>query len=284
MRVVWARSAGRGAVCWTGRGLLVGARAAGRGASLSHFWRATHALETRERQLQPHSHTPLSAYVAHHTTPHPCAVRAHLSYLLLSSVCSMADVAAAAAAAPAAAGMSRAEKLAAKKQAAELEAEQRALAEQLAALNVGGLASTLEQSLDKHLQQEHDAVAFEAVKKEYDPNFKAEDLRYDDEDMLDAEFWEHGVTAPDADDLKKAIEAVPAGAERLKDIAALRAQHEKDWITAYRQLELKFIKRAIFANDLKRVFAKKRQEVRSHTARGPHRPLSPCSLLLFVSS
>jgi len=146
--------------------------------------------------------------------------------------------------------LTRTELLAAKKKAQELAEQQRALEAQMAALAVGGaLASTMERSLGAALEKEHDAAAFERVKEVYD-DIKESDLRYDDEDIIDTDFWDHGIAEPQE----------PGDGEKKWK------KHAAAWEAAYRELEVKFIKRAIFAHDLKRVYAKKRAELKAAMA------------------
>ena len=164
----------------------------------------------------------------------------------------------ASAAAAAAAPPSRAEILAAKKRTQELQAQQRALEEQMNALSVGSggvaLMSTLDASLGRDLEKVGDLDTLVQVKSAMN-HLENVEIDYDEEDMLDVDFWEHGVVPPPpiaADvDPKKLMK------EALRTSCA-------EWETAFRQLEIKFIKRAIYAHDLKQLYASKRAQV-SHT-------------------
>jgi hypothetical protein len=114
-------------------------------------------------------------------------------------------------------------------------------------LSVGGAQlSTMERSLGNNLREVHDADAVDEI-LEARPKLPEDKLQYDDEDLIDVDFWEHGVKEPQAPE---------------KDVEKKWKTHAKDWEEAFRALEVKFIKRAIFAHDLKRVYAKKRAELK----------------------
>ena len=135
-------------------------------------------------------------------------------------------------------------------------AEEAALTAQLAALNNDApLQTTLEHSLELNLEAEHVVVKAELRKRKADEQFLA-DLDYDEDDLIDAEFWESGVEEPPELDT-----IVENGKKLKKEDAVLLLQHCKKWIAAFRALDLKFVKRAALAHELKRVYAQKREQV-----------------------
>jgi hypothetical protein len=148
--------------------------------------------------------------------------------------------------------LSRADVLKRKEAAAAAEKEIREAQAKLEALNMGALASTLERSLENNLRAEHDRDALVAVQEMYN-DIKPEDLMYDDADVEDGEdvaFWDHGVSEPE--------EKISAEKPTVKDVTVLL----KQWVVAYRALEIKFLRRAIYAHDLRRVYEKKRQQLK----------------------
>lgn len=158
-----------------------------------------------------------------------------------------------------AASPSRAEILAAKKKSLELQAQHRALEEQMAALSVGNssLTSTLERSLGRDLESVRDADALESVR---DAMNHLDDIDYGEEDLLDMNFWEHGVQDPA--ELPKDLNF-----RKLKEgHAGLLFRRVAEWESAYRLLEAKFIKRALVAHDLRLAYAKKRQALKDALA------------------
>ena len=132
----------------------------------------------------------------------------------------------------------------------ELEEERKMLA-----AASGPMVSTLERSLRGELQREHDEDAVAAIAAAIE-NLSVEELRVDEEDTVDVEFWEHGVVQPDTP-----IDA-DAGKERAKAELRKAVTVIKLQQAAFNELEMKFIKRAIYAHDLKRVYAKKRAQVK----------------------
>ena len=167
----------------------------------------------------------------------------------------------ASASAAAAAPPSRAEILAAKKRTQELQAQQRALEEQMNALSVAGggaaLSSTLDASLGRDLDSVRDADALAEVRAAMD---HLDDLDYDEEDLLDINFWEHDINDP---------EALPEDLDYKKlrkGEAGLLCQRVAEWESAYRLLEAKFIKRALLVHDLCLAYAKKRNALKDAMA------------------
>lgn len=130
------------------------------------------------------------------------------------------------------------------------------LAEQMAALQAHEpLESTMEKSLEARLFEVHAATDLDEFNEAWG------DLKYDDMDLLDLNFWESGVVAPpEVEDLphveKKSNKAVEI-------VAQLHLQLKK-WENAYHELDLAFGKRALLAYELKIVYKKQREKVRTH--------------------
>ena len=146
---------------------------------------------------------------------------------------------------------------------AKQEAERKALEEQLAAMNVGGqLDSTLERSLRENLAFAHGELLSELADNQ-DAIDLIEANPYGEEDLFDAEFWESGVTEPD--ELDEELAAAIRGGKGLSKAQAqqMNATYTK-WVSAYRDLDVKFIARALLARELKIAFTKKREQVRYH--------------------
>ena len=146
---------------------------------------------------------------------------------------------------------------------AKQEAERKALEEQLAAMNVGGqLDSTLERSLRANLAFAHGELLSELADNQ-DAIDLIEANPYGEEDLFDAEFWESGVTEPD--ELDEELAAAIRGGKGLSKAQAqqMNATYTK-WVSAYRDLDVKFIARALLARELKIAFTKKREQVRYH--------------------
>lgn len=169
---------------------------------------------------------------------------------------------------------SRAETIARQKKEAELASQQHELQKQmdaLEALKIGGVAlGTLDGSLTKDLRLvQRDAELFDEIRQIY-KDIDPVQLEPDAEDILDVEFWDHGVPEP-AIDLAPAADKASASASpdaKKKQTVKQVMTSREEWTAAYRQLEIKFIKRAIYAHDLKQAYASKRRQVRSsHSAR-----------------
>jgi hypothetical protein len=110
--------------------------------------------------------------------------------------------------------------------------------------------------------------------------------KYAEEDLIDAEFWESGVEEP-ADLDQAIIEALDGEKKKGGNLIALSAIDRKtilttllQWKAAFTALDTKFIARALLARELKVVFAKKREQVRSH----PHCARSSSLILLSAHS
>jgi len=154
---------------------------------------------------------------------------------------------------------------------AKQEAERKAMEEQMAAMAVGGavLDSTLERSLRENLVIAHGEVMGE-LGEDQDIIELLESNKYDEEDMILAEFWESGVKEPaDLDD--GIIEALSGKKKDNGNLVSLGAESRKailttilKWKAAFTALDAKFIARALLARELKVVFSKKREQVRSH--------------------
>ena len=144
---------------------------------------------------------------------------------------------------------------------AKQEAERKALEEEQAALSVV-LDSTLERSLRENLVIAHGEVLGELA-DEKDVIDLIEANKYDEEDLIDAEFWESGVEEPAELD-EEIADAITQGKGLSKPQAKQIYATYTKWRAAYLALDTKFIARALLARELKVVFAKKREQVRSH--------------------
>lgn len=139
--------------------------------------------------------------------------------------------------------------LAARKEAEQKAADAKAQYEaSMEEINEGmkGLAaaSTLEKSLDRALDLAADVDAFDRIAMMMkDRHPEKDELMYKLEDQLSEEFWVHGVLEPV--DPKK------------DDDKKWKAKCE-EWKKAFLELETKFIRSAVLANDLKCVFEAQR--------------------------
>ena len=162
---------------------------------------------------------------------------------------------------------------------AKQEEERRAMEAEAAQAAAGVvLDSTLERSLRENLVIAHGEVLGELA-DEKEVQDLIEGNKYGEEDLIDAEFWESGVEEP-ADLDEGIIEALSGKKKENGNLVALGADSRKailaallQWKAAFTALDAKFIARALLARELKIVFAKKREQVRSH----PH-----CARLFFA--
>jgi hypothetical protein len=115
----------------------------------------------------------------------------------------------------------------------------------------------LDASLGRDLDSVRDADALAEVRAAMD---HLDDLDYDEEDLLDINFWEHDINDP---------EALPEDLDYKKlrkGEAGLLCQRVAEWESAYRLLEAKFIKRALLVHDLRLAYAKKRNALKDAMA------------------
>src|SRR5690606_35221688 len=73
-------------------------------------------------------------------------------------------------------------------------------------------------------------------------------VKPDEEDFDDRDFWEHGVGAPEEVSKKASPEELRAAIGQ--------------WAIAFNALEVKFLKRALFAHDLRAAYVKKRSALK----------------------
>jgi len=146
---------------------------------------------------------------------------------------------------------------------AKQEAERQALEEQQAALSVA-MDSTLERSLRENL-----IIAHSELLADYDDDKEALEIinsnKYGEDDLIDAEFWETGFAEP-ADLPADVAEAMDSGKGLNKQQTKQAKATLAEWKAAYFAIDEKFVARALLARELKIVFAKKREQVRSHCA------------------
>jgi hypothetical protein len=166
--------------------------------------------------------------------------------------------------------MTRAERIQAKKEAAaaateaerlRVEAEERRLAAERRAQELGAIGqSTFDQSLLRGLNRAHDPEVLKEMVG--DDDVDASLYMYDEEDLDDQEFWDHGVPIPapfnpleytnEEGDYKKSSAATTKKlCETIK---------EKDAVIEL--LEIKYMKRALLAHDLRRVIQRKRDQIK----------------------
>ena len=105
-------------------------------------------------------------------------------------------------------------------------------------LEQSGLNSTLENSLRENLEK--------MKLPDHVPNDIDRD--WDEEDLMDAEFWEHGV-------------AIPEDIKVDTDNTKLVFQNNAAWAVAFNELEAKFERKATLLFKLKQLYAVKRKEL-----------------------
>ena len=112
-------------------------------------------------------------------------------------------------------------------------------------------ASTLEQSLDRALDAASDIETFDKMAEQLkDRHPNSNELWYLEEDQITDEYWVHGVEEPEMPEAKDG----KLSAEQAKKLYQALAA----WQSAFRQLEVRFIRRAVFAADLKSVYVAQR--------------------------
>jgi len=137
---------------------------------------------------------------------------------------------------------------------AKLDEDTMALEEAAASMNLG---NSMEMSLQRglRLQRSIDEGAYnDAVKGMAAADEEAEKIMYDEDDTIDLQFWDSGVTPPNTADVLDIDVAKKLSAKEGKAMRAMILKLEQ----AFRELDLKFVKRALYAYDLKQVYIKKR--------------------------
>jgi len=136
----------------------------------------------------------------------------------------------------------------------QIEEEERAAGAALA------LDSTLDASLRAQLVLEHDASAdtLEKIAALFDDETTLADITPDEEDVMDAEFWETGIEEPDFAKMEATVDAAAGlSSTQSKLLKKLIRGASASWCS----LNVKFTKRAIYAYELKRIYANKREQV-----------------------
>ena len=165
--------------------------------------------------------------------------------------------------------MTRVEAIKARKRAAELEVQMRALEIQKTEVLKGApLESSLESSLKGHMDLAHDADATALVTEAYKELYsltEEETLYPDGEDSCDLEFWDHGIVIPDSTAVLKELDAHIEKATVKKPVPEYIASVKTligDYQDAFRALDIKFAKRAIYLHDFRIVYAKLRAKMK----------------------